>query len=200
MSHAQRASASLWLLSTLLACSAPRGAPAPQPEPAADSQPPPVAETPLEQHRWLAAWVGDWEVESRMGADAADPVHEATESVRAIGELWIQGEMSAPVGAQSMRAQITLGYDPVEQAFVGTWLDSFHRRLWVYRGVLDESGRILMLDARGPNMDGSPGTTLYRDAFEMVSPDHRRLRASVMGPDGQWVEFMQADYRRVPAR
>jgi hypothetical protein len=183
----------------LAVCAADRSGQGAQVPEAAGAMPPPEIEAPLEQHRWLSGWVGDWEVESRMGEGAEALVHRATEKVRAIGELWIQGELSSELAGQPMRALITLGYDPLEQAFVGTWLDSFHHRLWVYRGVLDETGRILMLEARGPTMDGSLGTTLYRDAFEVLSPDRRRLRASVMGPDGQWIEFMQTDYRRVPA-
>jgi hypothetical protein len=98
-----------------------------------------------------------------------------------------------------MRGLIPLRHDPLEQAFVGTWLDSFQHRLWGYRGVLDETGRTLRLDARSPALDGSLGAKRYRDAFELLSPDRRLLRASVMGSDGQWIEVMQVDYRRVLA-
>jgi hypothetical protein len=48
-------------------------------------------------------------------------------------------------------------------------------------------------------LDGSLGAKRYRDAFELLSPDRRLLRASVMGSDGQWIEVMQVDYRRVLA-
>ncbi len=36
----------------------------------------------------------------------------------------------------------------------------------------------------------------YHDVIEIVSPDHRILRSLAQGEDGQWVQFMEAHYRR----
>jgi hypothetical protein len=40
-------------------------------------------------------------------------------------------------------------------------------------------------------------TTKYKDAIEIVSPDHRILTSKALGDDGQWHQFMTAHYRRV---
>jgi hypothetical protein len=37
----------------------------------------------------------------------------------------------------------------------------------------------------------------YQDIIEIVSPDQRVLRSQVLGADGKWTQFMEANYRRV---
>ena len=36
----------------------------------------------------------------------------------------------------------------------------------------------------------------YREVVEIVSEDHRMLRAQVMKEDGSWNDFMVTNYRR----
>jgi hypothetical protein len=68
--------------------------------------------------------------------------------------------------------------------------------LWVYEGTLDPTGKIMTLEAEGPNMmDPAGGTALYRDVIEFRSADHRTL-SSYARVDGKWVQFMTATYRR----
>ena len=63
------------------------------------------------------------------------------------------------------------------------------------------NGKVLTLDAEGPSFtpDGAPGggTTKYKDAIEIVSPNHRILTSRMLTPDGTWQQFMTAHYRRV---
>jgi Protein of unknown function (DUF1579) len=70
--------------------------------------------------------------------------------------------------------------------------------LWIYhRGELDAASRTLALLAEGPAYDGPPGSMAqYRDSTEMVGPDERLLLSHLKGPDGQWIQFMTARYRR----
>ncbi len=160
----------------------------------------PTAVPPAKQHQWLKQFVGEWDVTSEMRfAPDAPPIEgAASESVHALGELWIvtdlNGEM--PGGAGRMRASMTIGFDPEKGQFVGTWIDSFHPILWQYTGFLDDTGKILTLEAQGPNML-APGTTAkYRDVIEFRSKDQRILTSSMQGPDGEWVSFMTATYTR----
>jgi uncharacterized protein DUF1579 len=36
----------------------------------------------------------------------------------------------------------------------------------------------------------------YRDVIEFKSDDHRVLTSHMLGDDGEWRQFMAADYRR----
>ena len=57
-------------------------------------------------------------------------------------------------------------------------------------------GKSLVLDTEGPSMAGDGSMAKYQDVITFLSPDHRTLTSRALGPDGQWTEFMSADYRR----
>lgn len=159
-----------------------------------ESSPPPS----LDQHRWLQQLVGEWSATSEATMEpGAEPMRmESTERVRSIGGLWIVAEGSASFGGMPFSTMLTLGYDPQEQAFVGTWIDTMQMHLWTYRGTLDESKRVLTLATEGPAFGDPTKTAKYRDAIEIKDPDHRVLTSSVLGDDGSWKTFLRAEYRR----
>jgi hypothetical protein len=158
----------------------------------------PAPASPDANHEWLQQLVGEWAVTAEMTMEpGAEPMQmESTESVRAVGELWIVGEGSASFGGMPFTSILTLGYDPREEAFVGTWIDSMQPNMWTYRGTLDEARKILTLETEGPSFGDTTETATYRDAIELVSADHKVLTSSVRGEDGTWTTFLRADYRR----
>jgi hypothetical protein len=153
---------------------------------------------PQRQHHWLSKFLGEWTTES----EAAEPGKPAetlrgTESVRSLGGLWILADgQGAMPGGGSATMQMTLGYDPQKQRFVGTWVGSMMTNLWVYTGSLDPSERVLTLEAEGPDMAGTGKMAKYRDVIEFKSDDHRTLSSYALGDDGAWHQFMTAHYRR----
>ena len=120
-----------------------------------------------------------------------------TEPVRSLGGLWIiaEGQGTMPDGGPATMI-ITLGYDLQKGRFVGTFVGSMMTYLWIYDGELDPAERVLTLEADGPSFTDPGATAKYRDVVEIVSDDHRMLRSSVLGDDGEWHEFMTAHYRR----
>jgi hypothetical protein len=154
---------------------------------------------PQPEHEWLQQLVGEWtyEHECVMGPDQPPMKATGTESVRAIGKLWIQGEgrWEMPEGS-AMTSLITLGYDPGKKRFVGTWVGSPMTKLWIYDGELDAAKKKLSLYSMGPDFSGGPEEVKYCDAIEIVDNDHRMLTSSTQGKDGQWTQFMTAHYRR----
>jgi hypothetical protein len=92
---------------------------------------------------------------------------------------------------------MTLGYDPMKNRFVGTFVGSMMTNMWVYEGALDAKGTTLTLDTEGPSMTGDGSIAPYRDVIEMKSDDVRVMTSQGQGPDGKWVAFMTTTYRRV---
>jgi hypothetical protein len=151
-------------------------------------------------HRWLQRLIGDWtyEIDPADGHGESPQKIGGTEHVRALGDVWIVGEGKGrmPDGSPS-DWQLTLGYDPGQQRFVGTWIGSMMNFLWIYRdGFLDADGRVLTLEAEGPTFDGTPGTALYRDIVTLQADDVRVLTGNVLGANGQWNQFCRTTYRR----
>lgn len=151
------------------------------------------------EHAWLQKLVGEWtgEGEANMGPDQPAEKWTIEESVRAIGEVWVQGESrgTMPDGSPSIML-ITLGFDPDRNRFTGTFVGSMMTHLWIYEGELDAGGRILTLNAEGPSMAGEGKFAKYQDIVEIKSDDHRILSSQMQMPDGSWNKFMTAHYRR----
>ena len=157
------------------------------------------AAEPQKEHRWLQKLVGEWthEAEASMGPGKPPEKCVGTESVRSLGGLWIlaegQGEMP---GGGLATTIVTLGYDPQKKRFVGTFVASMMTYLWVYDGELDAAERVLTLNAEGPDFTVEGKMAKYRDVIEFKTDDHRVLTSHALGDDGNWHEFMRADYRR----
>jgi hypothetical protein len=61
---------------------------------------------------------------------------------------------------------------------------------------MHDGGKVLTLDAEGPSMAGDGKTVKYQDVVTLESDDHRMLTSRMVGEDGEWREFMRAQFRR----
>jgi hypothetical protein len=153
---------------------------------------------PQQEHEWLHKMIGEWNVEAECETKPGEPLSKMTSKLtcNSIGGMWIQGEGSGdcPEGGP-WKTVITLGYDPAQNAYVGTFVGSMMSNLWVYKGTRDEAGRRLVLDARGPKMDGT-GMADYQDIVEIIDDNHWVLSSQVRTDDGKWHAFMWSHHRR----
>jgi hypothetical protein len=149
------------------------------------------------EHRWLQRLIGEWRYESAGEAGPGEPpVHdEGTESVRALGGVWVvcEAKSNADDGTASI---MTVGYDPGRKRFVGTFIGSMMTFLWLYEGELDAAGTTLVLESEGPSFAEEGKTAKYRDTMEMRTDDHRIFTSSYLADDGSWHAFMTTHYRR----
>ncbi len=158
---------------------------------------------PQPEHKWLQQLVGRWRYEGEytMGPDQPPIKNTGIEVVEPLGEFWTIGRMSGamPSGGTS-HSVMSLGYDPQQQRFVGTFIASVMTFMWIYNGGLDETGRVLVLDCEGPSFAEEGKMAKYQDILEIVNDNERILRSQFLGPDGQWVPFMKSVYRREAAQ
>jgi hypothetical protein len=155
---------------------------------------------PTKQHQWLQQLVGEWTYEHECPGEEGQPPKKlrGTQSTRSIGGLWIhaEGKGEMPDGKPATMF-LTVGYDPQQGRFVGTWIGSMMSNLWVYDGWLDDSGRTLILEAKGPSFAEPGKTETYQDRIEIRSPGEHVLTSQMRLPDGSWQRFMTAVYTRV---
>jgi len=156
--------------------------------------------TPSPQHLWLGRLIGNWAYthDAPKTDDARMTKVEGTETYRAIGPLWVQGEAVGPLpdGSGMSVSIMTLGWDPSRGRFVGTWVGSTMPTLWVYEGELDAAGQRLSLYSEGPAMDGTSGLVPYMDVVEFIDDNHRTLTGHTKDAAGRWTQFMTVNYRR----
>jgi hypothetical protein len=154
---------------------------------------------PQPEHVQLQRLVGEWRVDSRMSMGPGQPemTLSGTQSVRALGPLWVIGEGRDATGGGEPDSIITLGFDPNSGRFTGTFISSMGTKLWVYDGEMDADGRTLSLYADGPPMTGETDGTMvpYRDSIEFTG-DGWIMRSAVKGEDGEWQSFMEMNCRR----
>ncbi len=151
------------------------------------------------EHRWLTKLVGEWAFECVCPAAPGEEAdaRDGYGVVRMLGELWSVGESTGEMpGGGMMTALLTIGYDPVKGAFVGTWTGSPMTTLFIYEGQLDDERRILTLNTSGPDFTDASKTAEYRDIIAFVSDDERLFRSEVKTDDG-WQEMMRATHTRV---
>lgn len=153
----------------------------------------------LEEHRWLQQLVGEWSMEAEADMGPGQPPHRSSgsETVRALGDLWIVCEGTGDMpGGGTGHMRMTLGYDPARAAFTGNWVGSMMTLMWVYRGQRDAERKVLTLDTEGPSFTGDGKTVRYQDVITLVDADTRTLHSQSLGEDGQWTRFMTATYKR----
>lgn len=155
-------------------------------------------EKPQAEHLWLHRLLGEWNGQGEASGPPgeAPATWTAVQSVRKIGELWIQCESrteSADGPPDIM--QITLGYDPAKGRYVGAFAGSMMTQLWIYEGQVEADGRTLTLDTEGPDFS-SGATRKFQDIVEMIDDDTHELRSQMLGDDGQWQPVMSVRYTR----
>lgn len=152
------------------------------------------------EHTWLRQFLGTWQYESISTLpDGSVLKGTGTEVVRPLGDLWILAELHATLsGAEDpISCALMLGYDSMNEAFVGSWAGSPMSNLFIYRGALDEQQRFLCLNSTGPNVHDSSTKSVYQDVIELKSPSTRVQTSRMKQPDGSWYELMVATYTRI---
>jgi hypothetical protein len=167
-----------------------------EPQPAAGVIP--TTAQPTKEHEWLKKLVGQWDAESEMtpGPGQASMSCKSVINTRMLGELWVVTDLKTDAAGGSVSALQTIGFDPKKGKFVGTWIDSMSDHMWHYEGWLDETGKILTLEAEGPNFLGGEKLTKYRDIYELQSDGHLVMKSTALGDDGKWVTFVSGKAHR----
>jgi len=125
------------------------------------------------------------------------------------------GNPPPPVAMTTMRAIMTIGYDPGRARYVGSWIGSPTPTMFVYEGELQAApaggaSHVVPLNTTGPSFIDPSRTAKYQDIIEFYpapgtdpgdpSPctgDRRVLRSQTQGDDGAWHPFMRAEYTRL---
>jgi len=150
------------------------------------------------EHAWLQQFVGEWDVTSEAVMEPGQPPIKCTGTMssRMLGGFWVVSEMTNEMMGTKMTAIQTIGYDPLEKKYLGTFIDSMQGHMWKYLGTVDPTGKILTLEAEGPNFMQAEKMSKYQDVYEFKSKDHILMSSLMQGDDGKWVTFTRGDFKR----
>lgn len=158
----------------------------------------PTMPPPQKEHAWLKQFAGEWEVTSEAIMEPGQPAVKCTGTMNArmLGGFWVVSDLRNEMMGMTMSAIQTIGYDPQSKKYVGTFIDSMQGYMWKYQGSVDPTGKILTLEAEGPNFMAAGRMTKFHDVYEFKSQDHMLMSSSIQGDDGKWLTFMTGDAKR----
>ncbi len=160
--------------------------------PALSAQELPTMSGVEKEHEWLKKFVGQWDVVS----DGQGAQGEAVMKSSMLGQLWLVNASDMEVSGMNIKSIQMIGYDAKKKKYVGIWADSMINHLWLYEGTVDETGKKLTLEAKGPSMTGDGTMTNYRDAYEFKDDNTIISTSSMQGEDGEWTVIMQGTAKR----
>jgi hypothetical protein len=153
---------------------------------------------PEKEHDWLQQLAGEWESESQMYMEPGKPPVKATgkETARMIGGFWLMAENQSTIMDMPFTGVLTLGYDAEMKKYVGTWIDSVTGYLWKYKGAVDDAGKTLTLETKGPCPRAPGKLSNFKEVIELKGKDHKVFTSSMQQDDGEWIKIVTVDYRR----
>lgn len=143
---------------------------------------------------WLEKITGNWTYEAELLVDPGQPPMKGrgTESGRMDGsQAILEGRH------EGMTTEFTLRYNADAGTFTARFTASTLPEPWTYEGRLDETGKILVLNSKGPGPRDPKEQANYRTFIEVNDEDHKTVHSSVE-MDGKWITF--ETYRYVRAR
>ena len=153
---------------------------------------------PGRAHLWLAKSVGTWKVDALYYfASGAEPVEASgTEQVEMFGPFWRRGHLEVDLLGSVVRGVTCVGFDPLRQVFVSTWMDTSNPHLYSYQGRFDEETGLLVLT--GTNTDPATGKrAAYRSVEGFELPQRRTLELSVEVPGRPETKVLSYTYERI---
>ncbi|MFC4256174.1 DUF1579 domain-containing protein [Altererythrobacter xixiisoli] len=135
---------------------------------------------------WLEHLVGEWTCDADSIPSDPQGQTTGTETVERRGK-WVVIESDD-------HARFQLVFNPQTGRVLGDFLNWHHPGLWIYDGAPD--GDRLVLDNRGPRMDGGEGETDYQDIWTISSADERTTIGRFRDDSGEWRDFNVTRYRR----
>ena len=151
---------------------------------------------PSPEHAFLKKFTGEWTTRSECRFSPNQPAMKCESSMKAsmLGDLWVQCATKVTMAGHTVTAMQTIGYDPQQKKYVGTWIDSMSSHMWHYEGTVE--GNTITLEAEGPNFMAGGKTALFRDIYEFISDDEIKATSQVQGEDGVWVTFSTGTAKR----
>lgn len=153
---------------------------------------------PTAEHTRLQERVGSWDVACSFYMDPSQPPLETQgrERVEAFGQFWTIGLFETEMMGMPFQGRGTIGYDPLAEHYVTTWIDTMMPHLYVFTGKYDAAGRVLEMEGEGPDCTVAGRIARYRTREERRSADEHVFEMFMQTAGGEWVKNFTHVYRR----
>ena len=153
--------------------------------------------TPGAQHKWMAAYAGEWDADIKMWMDPSQPPTTSKGSstnTMIMGGRYMEYKFTGDFMGMPFEGQGVMGYDNAAQKFFSTWCDSMSTGLMYMEGTLDEKTNTLT--SVGESVDPlTKKTCQTKEITKYISKD-QHVMEMYMVTDGQEVKMMEITYTR----
>jgi hypothetical protein len=105
--------------------------------------------TPGDEHKKLDAFVGTWDVETRMwmGRPGASPTTTKGSTTYAwtVGGRYLRQDFQGEMAGMPVEGQGFAGYDNFEKKYVGVWMDNTSTAIFGMEGTMNKEGTVLTM-------------------------------------------------------
>jgi hypothetical protein len=152
---------------------------------------------PTKEHEWLQRFVGEWESDVEINMPGQPTMnHKGTERAKMIGGFWVVSDIESGSTEMPYSLRVTVGYDPDQRKYIGTWVDSMSTNLGKYEGSVDAAGNILTLYTEANCPMQSTGPIKFKEVTEFKGPDQKVFTSSMLGENGEWTTILTVNARR----
>jgi len=151
---------------------------------------------PLAEHEMLQMDDGVWHASISMwGADGSETARgTAKETNTIVGGIWSIGRMEGEIAGTDFVGYATLGYDPMQEQYVGTWIDSATPVMAHMVGEYEAETKTLILFYTIYLDDGHP----QERKNVMVYEDEKTRDFVAFRKSGdEWIKVMEILYERI---
>jgi len=153
--------------------------------------------TPTPAHEVLKNDVGTWDADVSVWPNpGAEPMKsQAVETNEMLGNFWIVSRFQGTMMDQPFSGVGTVGYDPAEKKYVGTWVDSMSPSLFTMKGDYDAATKTMTME--GESRDPVNGKMVRsRNIGRYLDQNTRMFEMQMEGADGQFQKVMEIHYKR----
>jgi hypothetical protein len=151
-----------------------------------------------DQHKLLQKDVGTWDAVMKIfPQEGAEPVEsKGTEKNDLLpGGMWLVSQFKGEVFGMSFNGMGTMGYDPVEKKYVGTWVDSISPHLTVLKGEYDAAKKTMTSIAEGRDFQ-SGEVTQSKHITRFIDENTRTFEIHAKEGGEKERKVMEIQYKR----
>ncbi len=155
-----------------------------------------AARKPGPGHKTLQHFVGNWraEVKCWMEADGEPQVSQAASNAKSIMDgLFIEEDYRGSMMGKPFHGRTVMGYDNVQQKFVGSWISDMQSSMFVFEGQGEKQDKVLTME--GETTCPVRGRLQTQLVYKILGPDRHTFETYDL-TDGKRTKTMEINYTR----
>ena len=151
-----------------------------------------------DEHKLLHKDVGTWDATMKIWPqEGAEPIEsKGTETNELLqGGMWLVSRFKGEIFGMPFSGMGTVGYDPIDKKYVGTWVDSISPHLTIMKGEYDAASKTMTSIAEGRDFETGQ-VTQSKHITRFTDENTRTFEIHAKEEGGKERKVMEIQYKR----